>query len=301
MKILILGNSSIFQRKIFPSLVKFKKLSLEVASKRKNDFNKDIKTYKSYKDSIKKTEAKIVYISLINSEHFKWALFALKNDKHVIIDKPFTLKLKETKTLINHAFKKKLFLSEAVVFHEHLRFKNLLKKININKKTNILASFHIPKLNKTNFRNHQKYGGGCFNDMSTYAAYLIYLFIGKKKYKLKKINKEKNLNEFFSLSANSRLVKITASFKFNAEYKNQIIIENNSKKYSINYAFSPPIDKKTNIIVQFDKKKEYKLNFKKQNTFDIYFSNIFNLIKKNKYKFFYEEIEKISKIKQKIY
>ena len=125
--------------------------------------------------------------------------------------------------------------------------------------------------------------------------------MGKKKYKLKKINREKNFNEFFSLSANSRLVKITASFKFNAEYKNQINIENNSKKYSINYAFSPPIDKKTNIIVQFDKKKEYKLNFKKQNTFDIYFSNIFNLIKKNKYKFFYEEIEKISKIKQKIY
>ena len=50
----------------------------------------------------------------------------------------------------------------------------------------------------------------------------------------------------------------------------------------------------------YGKKKQYKLKFKKQNSFDIYFSNIFNLIKKKKYKFFYEEIEKIAKIKQKI-
>lgn len=300
MKILILGNSSIFQRKIFSSLVKFKKLSIELASRKKIKFNKNIKSYRSYKEAIKKTDAKIIYISLINSEHFKWALFALKNNKHVIVDKPFSLEYIQTKTLIRLALKKKLFLSEAVVFHRNNRFNNLFKKINTNKITNIFASFHIPKLDKTNFRNFKKYGGGCYNDMSTYAAYLIYLFLDKKKYKITKTSKRKNIDKYFSLIINSRLIKIIASFKFNAEYENHIIIENNSKKYSINYAFSPPIDKSTSITVIYGKKKQYKLKFKKQNSFDIYFSNIFNLIKKNKYKFFYEEIEKIAKIKKKI-
>ncbi len=300
MKVLILGNSSIFQRKIFPSLIKFKKISIEVASRRKNNFNKNIKTYKSYNDSIKKSDANIVYISLINSKHFKLALFALKNNKHVIIDKPFTLNSKETNKLINYADKKKLFLSEAVVFHEHDRFKNIIKKINKNKKTNISASFHIPKLKKNNFRNFIKFGGGCFNDMSTYGAYLIFLFLRKKKYEIKKEHNKKNLNEFFSIRVNSRIVNIDASFKFNSDYKNEIVIENNSKKYLINYAFSPPIDKKTYIITQYGKKKEYKLSFQKQNAFDVYFSKIFSLIKKKKYKFFYEEIKEISKIKEKI-
>jgi len=78
MKILILGNSGIFQKKIFDSLKKFKKISVEVASRRDINFDKKIKTYKSYKLSIENTEAKIVYISLVNSEHFKWALYALK-------------------------------------------------------------------------------------------------------------------------------------------------------------------------------------------------------------------------------
>jgi len=300
MKILILGNSSIFQRKIFDSLKKFKKISIEVASRRNINIDKKIKTYKSYKLSIDNSDAKIVYIILVNSEHFKWALYALKKNKHVIIDKPFALNLKETKILIKLATKKKLFLSEAVVFHKQLRFKKLFSNINIKKKTNILATFHIPKLDKNNFRNFQKYGGGCFNDMSTYAAYIIYIFLGKNKYKISQQIEKKDINKSFSLIIGSRLTKIEMSFKFNSKYKNEIVVENNSKRYSINYAFSPPKDKPTNMIIFDGKKKEYKLLFKKQNTFDKYFSNIFSLIKRKKHKSFYDEIEKIAKIRKQI-
>ena len=300
MKILILGNSSIFQKKIFDSLKKFNKISIEVASRRNINIDKKIKTYKSYKLSIDNSDAKIVYISLVNSEHFKWALYALKKNKHVIIDKPFTLNLKETKILIKLATKKKLFLSEAVVFHKQLRFKKLFSNINIKKKTNILATFHIPKLDKNNFRNFQKYGGGCFNDMSTYAAYIIYIFLGKNKYKISQQIEKKDINKSFSLIIGSRLTKIEMSFKFNSKYKNEIVVENNSKRYSINYAFSPPKDKPTNMIIFDGKKKEYKLLFKKQNTFDKYFSNIFSLIKRKKHKSFYDEIEKIAKIRKQI-
>ena len=304
MKILILGNSSIFQRKIYKSLIKFKKLSIEVASKRKLKLNTKIKIYNTYKDAIDQTEAKIVYISLINSEHFKWALYSLKNLKHVLIDKPFTINLKQTKTLIKFANKKKLLLSEAVVFHKHQQFQKLFSMVNLKKKTNIIASFHIPKLNKNNFRNYKKYGGGCFLDMSPYAAYLIHLFLRNNKYAINKLYRNKNvkdLNEFFSIIVNSSKVKIFASFKFNSEYKNQIIVQNNSKKYYIDYAFSPPINKPVSMKI-FDelKKKEYKLYFKKQNTFDVYFSELFVLLKKKKYNFFYNEIEKISKIRKKI-
>ncbi len=304
MKILILGNSSIFQRKIYKSLIKFKKLSIEVASKRKLKLNSKIKIYNTYKDAIDQTEAKIVYISLINSEHFKWALYSLKNLKHVLIDKPFTINLKQTKTLIKFANKKKLLLSEAVVFHKHQQFQKLFSMVNLKKKTNIIASFHIPKLNKNNFRNYKKYGGGCFLDMSPYAAYLIHLFLRNNKYTINKLYRNKNvkdLDKFFSIIVNSSKVKILASFKFNSEYKNQIIVQNNSKKYYINYAFSPPINKPVSMKI-FDelKKKEYKLYFKKQNTFDVYFSELFVLLKKKKYNFFYNEIEKISKIRKKI-
>ena len=43
MKVLILGNSNIFQRKIYFALKKFKNIEIEVASKRKINKNLKIK------------------------------------------------------------------------------------------------------------------------------------------------------------------------------------------------------------------------------------------------------------------
>ena len=47
---------------------------------------------------LEKTDSQIVYISLINSEHYKWATKALNMNKHVIIDKPLTINNNETNT-----------------------------------------------------------------------------------------------------------------------------------------------------------------------------------------------------------
>ena len=109
-KILFLGNSSIFQRKIYHSIMNFKNTTIELATSQKTKLDLRIKIFKSYKEAIEKSDAKIVYVSLINSEHFKWAFYALKNHKHVIVDKPLALELKQTKLLINLAKKNKLFL-----------------------------------------------------------------------------------------------------------------------------------------------------------------------------------------------
>ena len=159
MKILILGNSDIFKRKIYYALKKFKNIEIEIASRKKINKNLRIeKHYYSYNDAIKKTEAKIVYISLINSEHYRWGLKALNKNKHVIIDKPLALNFNSTKKLLNVAYKKKLLLSEAIVFHEHDQFKKTLAKINLNERTKIFCKFHIPRLKKNNFRNYKKYG-----------------------------------------------------------------------------------------------------------------------------------------------
>ena len=187
MKILVLGNSSIFNRKVLPALIKLKNVSIEVASKRKIKKNTAyVKTYNSYQDAIQKTKAKIVYISLINSKHYFWAKKCLEQRKHVIVDKPITINSRELFNLILLAKKHKLFISEAIVFHYHKQFKGLINKIDFKKFISISTSFHIPKLEKSNFRNNSKLGGGCYHDMSPYAAYLIKLFFKNQKPTIKK-------------------------------------------------------------------------------------------------------------------
>ena len=134
MKILVLGNSSIFNRKVLPALRKFKNLAIEVASKRKIKKNISYsKTYNSYQDAIKKTRAKIVYISLINSKHYFWAKKCLEQKKHVIVDKPITINSRELLNLILLAKKKKLLISEAIVFHYHKQFKELITSSEFSK------------------------------------------------------------------------------------------------------------------------------------------------------------------------
>ena len=136
MKILVLGNSSIFNRKVLPALIKFKNVSIEVASKRQIKKNGlYAKTYNTYQVAIQKTKAKIVYISLINSKHYFWAKKCLEQKKHVIVDKPITINSKELLNLTLLAKKHKLFISEAIVFQYHKQFKALVNKIDLKKIT----------------------------------------------------------------------------------------------------------------------------------------------------------------------
>ena len=139
--------------------------------------------------------------------------------------------------------------------------------------------------------------------MSPYASYLINFFFKNKKYTFIKNNKyyfNKLINKF-DISLRSKKVSLDASFSFDNDYKNQIEIHNNSKIFYIDYFFSPPINKKLKIKV-YDKLKSNQkiINFNRQNVFYSYFVDIFKLIKKNKFNFFYKEINDREKIKKKI-
>jgi predicted dehydrogenase len=304
MRILILGNSNIFQRKVFPALCKIKNLKLELASKSLIKTNKKIeKTYGSYQKALEETSADLVYISLINSLHYSWAIKSLKHNKNLIIDKPMTLNLNQTKKIMNLASKKKLLISEAIVFNQHKQFIKMFSMLNFKKKMIINTKFHIPKLNKDNFRNFNKFGGGCFQDMSPYTSSMIRIFFKSTKFssKIKKIKDSKGIIKSFKFEATSKNIFLNSSFSFNNNYKNQIQILNEHKRYFINYAFSPPIDK----ILQLDvfnelNNRNNKIKFKKQNVFLTYFNLVFSVLKKKKYNFFYKEINNIAKIKEKI-
>lgn len=77
--------------------------------------------YTDYAELLKNSEADTVYIGLINSAHYPYAKEALLAGKHVILEKPFTGFLEETKDLQKIANEKKLFIFEAVtVLHSDI-------------------------------------------------------------------------------------------------------------------------------------------------------------------------------------
>ena len=100
MKVLILGYSNIVRKRIL-NVFKQKKIEILVASRSHKKKIPGIKRqFRSYEQALKKCKPTFVYISLPNSQHFRWAKKSLSKKFNTIVDKPITSNKKQLKDLI---------------------------------------------------------------------------------------------------------------------------------------------------------------------------------------------------------
>ena len=106
-------------------------LSLNL-NKAKNIYPNSI-YYESYKKALNNPKIDFVIISTPTNTHYKIAKMALYKKKHVLCEKPLSLKLKEVKDLVNLSKKNKkfLFVDYPFVYSESVSY---IKKIIKNKK-----------------------------------------------------------------------------------------------------------------------------------------------------------------------
>ena len=199
MKILFLGYSKILRKRILQAVKNINGLNYEIASVR-TTINKNKKIlYQNYTQAIKSSNAEIVYVSLKNKYHFKYAKVALMHNKHVIVDKPIVLNLKEIKSLIKISKLKKKLLAESLVFQYHQQYKILKKNFRDLNNTDLIMHFNIPAQKKINYFNKFENKDDCLFDMLPYAAYVILDFLKDPLITsiTKKVEKKK-CNEFFN-------------------------------------------------------------------------------------------------------
>lgn len=293
MKILILGYSDLAKRKIIPAIKKFANIKFDIASLSKNEKKIGHENwYKNYTSAINNSDAEIVYLSLVNSEHYKYALKALNKNKNVIIDKPICLKLSETIKLLKTAKKKKLLLAEALVFTYHRQFKLIEKIVNNNKISlqDIIMHFSIPKPPRNNFKLFKKFGGGCFNDMVPYAAAIIRIFFKSKPIYYHHVSKNSNgINEKFNLSVHSKNTNFFGIFSHNSEYKNDIVLTSKNYIITAKRFSAPPFDIKLPLTIKkMNKIKIVKI--KEDDTFENFFKEYFKKLKEKKILFYHNRI-----------
>ena len=71
------------------------------------------RAYGSHEALLADPDINTVYISTVNSQHYRWAMAALEAGKNVVCEKPMTTSAEETKALFAKAREKRLFLMEA--------------------------------------------------------------------------------------------------------------------------------------------------------------------------------------------
>lgn len=72
------------------------------------------KYYDTYKDLANDSNVEVVYIGVLNPQHFSVAMLMLEHGKHVLCEKPLCMNEKEVRELVSFAERKKLFLMEAI-------------------------------------------------------------------------------------------------------------------------------------------------------------------------------------------
>jgi dTDP-3,4-didehydro-2,6-dideoxy-alpha-D-glucose 3-reductase len=252
MRLLILGYSSIAERRVIPAAAKIAAIDeISIVSKsrpRPANWPKVGRFFTDYASALRESDADLVYLSLPNAMHDDWVMAALEASKHVVVDKPALMTLEASLRAAEKARQAKRLLAEATVFSYHPHFAALAEFMRENGPlTQAAAQFIIPPLPIQNFRNHRELGGGCLLDMGPYAAATMRILGGGAATHIAALpggrHPETGVDMGFSVQA--RLANgglFSGHYSFEGEYQNRLLVVGRSGSVVIERLFSPPAD-----------------------------------------------------------
>tara|TARA_B100002051_G_C16647981_1_gene592317 strand:- start:127 stop:1164 length:1038 start_codon:yes stop_codon:yes gene_type:complete len=145
--------------------------------------------FTNYEDLIKSKDVDIVYIALPHSMHKEWCIKSAILKKHILVEKPATLKLSDIEEIINAVKLNNVFFAEGLTFRYHpffLQILSTIKKIHPNKIKHISASFgndaiggkkifglRLKRPNKNKRLFNPDLGGGAIWDAGCYPTSLV--------------------------------------------------------------------------------------------------------------------------------
>lgn len=299
MNIGILGASRFAKSNIIPSIESNSNFSLiAVASRRPNEYGQII----DYHSIIDDESIDIVYIPLPPGKHFEFARKCLERGKHVIIEKPITLSIKETELLIKLAKKHNLFIAENYVFQFHKQWQKLTEIIKeFNEPINrVVVDFTFPLIeNGQNFRYNENLGGGGWMDAGAYGLKALLLLGILPKLESAHVSKRLNntdiagvLNYSFGETGTS-----TITYGMSNAYRSEMTIELDSCFIILEKPFSTkPTDNPGLFILKNGVRERVLVGQDNQylNALENYFANIEN----SRFSVFYEEIARMDKLRQ---
>lgn len=129
------------------------------------------KLYNGYEEIATSPDIDALYIPLPPSLHFKWARMALQHGKHVLVEKPSTTAVADTKELVKIATEHGLTLHENYMFtfHEQLNaIEEIIRNGEIGDIRLYRISFGFPRRAANDFRYNKALGGGALIDAGGY-------------------------------------------------------------------------------------------------------------------------------------
>jgi NDP-hexose-3-ketoreductase len=170
----LLGWSSIGRRRVVPALARIGVRDVDIASLTRQVTRSDGPAgtvYTSYDDALADSDADLVYISTRNDAHAALARKAIASGRHVVIDKPAALDVRDIEKLVELADQHGRLIAEATVWSWHPQIGALQELVTAAKPwTHVTAHFSFPPMPADNFRMTDAAGGGMLWDLGPYAV-----------------------------------------------------------------------------------------------------------------------------------
>ena len=134
-----------------------------------------------YDELVGNEQIDLVYISLINGMHYEYALKGVKNQKHVLIEKPLCLTHSEFQEINNAATTNNVVAMEALMA-EHHPWQNEMPKIihdrGYGRIRKIISHNNFVLKGKNDFRITSEKGGGAIYDLGCYCLQFVQQMAG---------------------------------------------------------------------------------------------------------------------------
>ena len=187
MNIGILGTSEIAFRRFLPALEKFPQITYAGVATWTTEKAKSFvdtfggKIYEGYDALLADRNIEAVYVPLPPALHFEWGKKVLQAGKHLLMEKPFTTKLKNTNELLSLANERGLTIHENYMFLYHrqlAKIKELILSGDLGDVRLYRMSFGFPKRAENDFRYNRGLGGGALLDCGGYPVRLALEMLG---------------------------------------------------------------------------------------------------------------------------
>jgi len=248
-RLLVLGASDLFARRVLPILPGLGVASLDVASRsgRRPEIPAALPVvwFDDPATALAQSPAAVVYVATENSRHAALALAALESGRHVVVDKPAFLDFPTAERAVNLAAQKNLVLAEATVWADHPRPAAVLDAFAAagSAPARLSAVFSFPPLPDGNFRYRADCGGGALNDLGAYAVSPGRVFFGVEPEHVvcRILTRGRQVETAFVCQMIYPGGKsFSGTFGFDAGYLNRLDILGPALAASMDRAFTPP-------------------------------------------------------------
>ncbi len=275
----VLSTARIGIDKVIPAMQKCQNLEITGIASRNEQEAKNAKAklgipkhYGSYDALLDDPEIEAIYNPLPNHLHYEWTKKAIEKGKHVLCEKPLTLKKEEIKELISLRDKNNVKVGEAFMVHTHPQWEktlSLVKNGELGKLKAVQGFFSYFKTDPTNIRNIFEYGGGAMWDIGCYPIHTSRFVFGEEPKRVMALidrDPELKIDRLGSVIMDfpSGQCVFTVSTQLVAHQR--MIFFGEEKRIEIEIPFNAPNDRECKIFLQDG--DLYQIN-KKEIAFDV--------------------------------